>query len=324
MAERVFQIIYRTLSDGTGTRETKKALGEVQDAVKGLTGINIQSMLSIAGLGLLVKEVGEKVIQYYKEGTEKLLTYGEATQQFIRLSGMEAESAQVMMGIGERLGVQNDDLAKGMKNLAMTGMDPTIETLGRLSDQYLAIKDPAQQVVFLTKEFGKSGQEIGKLMVVGSAGLEKYGQAVAQTGILTAHQIEIINQLETATNRLNASQEENQRLVIASTANIQTSWKNALADELDMQNSYKMAVERLNEAKTTGLITDTEYWQMSSNLVKSQTDYNKALDMAAIITNLLWQRTNELNNELKQRKSLFGIPTFTADIQQMKIGRAHV
>jgi hypothetical protein len=249
------------------------ASSKMKGVSSGLTDM-VGKYLTAAGAISAVVAISKKVIDYYVEGTKKLLEYGDAVDNFTRLSGASNEEAQKLIIISQRLDVSQQALAKGMKELALNGIAPTVENLIKLGDEYKAIKDPTEQAKYVQEKFGRSGQEVAKILETERGTLSRLNVEVSKSSVLTDMQIQDINNLEDATNRYNIALETRQKLDAANAANFGTAWKNAMSWQIEATNTYTIGQRRLQEATASGLLTMQEYR-------KALSDFSYGFDLIA-------------------------------------------
>jgi hypothetical protein len=92
-----------------------------------------------------------------------------------------------------------------MKMAQKDGIQPNIEGLAKLSDQYLALKPGVERTQFLLDKFGKSGMEMGKLMEKGGAGIREMSDAVDENLIMTQKGIDAADNYQEALDNWNDS-----------------------------------------------------------------------------------------------------------------------
>jgi hypothetical protein len=234
------------------------ASSKMKGVSSGLTDM-VGKYLTAAGAISAVVAISKKVIDYYVEGTKKLLAYGDAIENFTRLSGASNEEAQKLIIMSERLDVAQDQLARGLKELTLNGIAPTVDNLIELGDEYRAIQDPTDKAKWAFEKFGKAGQEVTKMFSATKSQLQALSAEVAVSSVLTDQQIKGINDLEDATNRYKVALETSQKIAAAQTAQIQTTVKNNVAALLDLNSGIQNVMVRAKEALDKGIITQAEY-----------------------------------------------------------------
>lgn len=140
-----------------------KASGSINDIVRSLTGFSIGG-ISAAGA---VTMLGREVIKAVNE-TQK---YNLAMVDLARNMGTSTEEASRMVQVGDDLRISQQSIETAMKFAIKNGIEPNINGIANLSDQYVALGTPIERGQFLLDNFGRSGLEMSKMM-------EKGGQAI--------------------------------------------------------------------------------------------------------------------------------------------------
>jgi hypothetical protein len=123
-----------------------------------------------------------------KKGYDAVVTstvaYAEEVRQLSRTIGSTPEDASKLIQAADDVKVEFDALQTSMNIAIRNGLEPTIEGMGRLSDEYVAIKDPIERAKFLLDNFGRSGADMAPLMELGADGIRKLGDAAQDTGMV--------------------------------------------------------------------------------------------------------------------------------------------
>ena len=85
-----------------------------------------------------------------------------------------------------------------LKTMTTKGVTPSIDGLKALSEEYNSLTDPLERAQFLTDNFGRAGQEMGRLMEMGAAGIDEMADSIENWMIVTGKtEEEIKNYLAT-------------------------------------------------------------------------------------------------------------------------------
>lgn len=107
-----------------------------------------------------------------------------------RSLGASADETSRLIQVSDDVRVSYETLQIAMKEAQKNGIDPSIDGLARLSDQYLALAPGVERTQFLLDKFGKSGLEMGKLMEKGGEGIRSASKAVSENLIMTEEGIQ--------------------------------------------------------------------------------------------------------------------------------------
>ena len=119
--------------------------------------------------------------------------------------GASAEETSRLIQVADDVRVSYDTLKTAMKEAQKDGIDPNIEGLAKLADQYVKIQSPTEKTKFLLDKFGKSGMEMGKLMEKGGDGIRKMSAAIDENLVITDQGIQASDQYQHSLDELNDS-----------------------------------------------------------------------------------------------------------------------
>ena len=189
MANLVEIIIKATDQASAVINSVKTSIGQygnkINDVSKALTGYDMSTLASIAGVKVLIDQYGKAI--------DETMEYAQQVRTLARDIGGTPQEISKLIQAADDAQVSFESLKTAMVMANKQGTDVTIEGLQKLADKYLAIQDPLQRTKFLTDTFGRSGESMGALMEKGGAGIrlageeaEKYGrildeQAIAET-----------------------------------------------------------------------------------------------------------------------------------------------
>lgn len=175
--------IDRELDDITSRRLMREKLSgaesrnAAQTATMGWT--EFRSMYSTV---LDVVRVGQQV---WQATGQEFVNYAEQVKNMSRALGASAEETSRIIQVADDVRISYNSLKVAMKEAQKDGIEPNIENLAKLADQYKAIQSPAERTKFLLETFGKSGLEMGKLMEKGGDGIRAMSDAIDENLIMT-------------------------------------------------------------------------------------------------------------------------------------------
>lgn len=152
----------------------KSGIGQ---AVQGLTGFNLTSL----GTAGAVVAVGNAV----KKAVTEWSSYAEQMDKSAKLSGVSVEEMSRLTQAADDFRVSQDSLKTAMGMALKNGFTPTIENLAKLSDEFIAIKDPADRAALASKIFGRGWQEIAPLLLKGGDAIRAGTAAIEDNLVVT-------------------------------------------------------------------------------------------------------------------------------------------
>lgn len=153
----------------------------LEDARKGITGFISANAGLIAG----VAAVGAAAKSSYDE----FIKYSGEVRDLAKVSGTGAVEASKLLQVLDDYQLTAEDVTAATKVLTKNGLTPTIDTLAKLSDQYLQINDAQERNEFIIKNLGRAGLQWVNVLQQGGAALRAQGEEVNKSLILTDEQI---------------------------------------------------------------------------------------------------------------------------------------
>jgi hypothetical protein len=197
-------LIVKLLLDSTGYNTGLKTAG----ASTTNASAGIKSTLTSLGLGGVVAFASitgaiAGTIAAIKELYTSTLEYGDAVRQVSMLSGITAEDASRLIMVADDYKISVSDITLASKQLAKDGISPTVDSLARLSDEYLALTTADEKEAFLMKTFGaRGGIAFIEMMRAGGDAIRANSDAVSQNNILSEDQLTLQRQNESSMNEV--------------------------------------------------------------------------------------------------------------------------
>lgn len=163
-------------------------IGSTTDLLSGL-GISIPTT-PMQLFGTAIKSAGD----YIKDSIGEYASYVEEVSKMAAFTGMTTDETSRLVQVADDLRISTDAVKMAMKAMAQEGTVPSVEGLAKLSDEYLAIQDPLLQAQFLTDNFGRSGQEMARLMLMGGDAIRDATGAVEDWMIVTGKSQEQVDE----------------------------------------------------------------------------------------------------------------------------------
>lgn len=137
-----------------------------QKSEKGFKGLTVGMADLKAGLDI-VSNVGGKVIDFLKGAVDDTIKYAAEVRDLSRSIGASAEETSSFIQVADDVGVSVGTIEAAFKAAIKNGIQPNIETLAKLSDEYNAIEDPIQRSQFAMDKFGRAGLDMAKVLEQG-------------------------------------------------------------------------------------------------------------------------------------------------------------
>lgn len=147
--------------------------------ILGLSVTDISSAFNLAerALGYLEKA--------YDATVGVTLEYAMTVQDTARAMGGSAEEASKFIQIADDVRVETDTIKIAFRQLNDNGIQPNIENLKRLSDEYLALPGPVERAQFAAERFGmRAGTEMQRVLELGSDAIDKAAKSAEEAGLV--------------------------------------------------------------------------------------------------------------------------------------------
>lgn len=165
---------------GADTKELQKGLTGAKQGLGDVTKSVLQSAVGFASFGGAVLAAGK----FLKDSINDTVAYAEEVRQLSRTIGSTPEDASKLIQAADDVKISFGTMQTAMNIAIRNGLEPTIDGMGRLADEYVAIQDPIARSKFLLDTFGRSGGEMAALMELGAEGIRELGDAAEETGMV--------------------------------------------------------------------------------------------------------------------------------------------
>ncbi len=181
----------RTTGFEAGAKTVKRELAGLGASSADITKQNAQLLASVAGI---VVATGAAI----KSTLDDQLEYANSVRTLANVSDISTESASRFIQVLDDYKISAQEATAASRFLKNQGLVPNIETLARLSDQYLAIQDPAQRLAFAQENLGRNTAKWTEILEKGSASLLAQNDAIADNLILTQKMVDDARKAEIA------------------------------------------------------------------------------------------------------------------------------
>lgn len=156
--------------------------GQLGNVVQELTAKNV-------AWGNLAMQATEMVVNGIKDSIAVTQQYASEIRDLSAISGESAEDTSRLVQVLDDYELSAQDAEVATRKLTTKGLAPTLETIAKLSDEYLALNSAQERNKFIQDNLGKSGQQWVNLLNQGSAALLEQGAAVDQSLIINEEAI---------------------------------------------------------------------------------------------------------------------------------------
>jgi len=159
-----------------------KASSKLSNLATVITGIN-----SAVQIGQQVFGAMQKV---YTQTVAVAQEYDQQVRDMMLSTGATAEETSKLIQVIDDAGVSYGTLKTALKIASREGIEPNIESLAALSDQYIKLSAGVERNQFLMKNFGRGGLEMARAMELGGQKLRAMSEAMDGGLVLTQDNID--------------------------------------------------------------------------------------------------------------------------------------
>jgi hypothetical protein len=237
---------------GAKTAEFQKALTDSKsklmqfktglgDVTRSLTGFDLSTATSVAGIGLLVNE--------YRKAIDETMLYAQQVRTLSRDIGATPQDVSKLIQAADDTQVSFESLKTAMVMANKQGVDVTIEGMQKLADKYISIQDPLDRTRFLTDTFGRSGEQLGALMALGADGIKKAGDEAERYGrILTEQDIQATEDFRIAADGLGDAMLKMKDSIALDVIPALTDMLNVITPVINAYNDFKDLIDKIPTA----------------------------------------------------------------------------
>jgi hypothetical protein len=157
--------------------KTKTALGSTGGEVQRLSSISVLSFAAMAGAAY---KVGKTFVDLASDA----MKYALQVKDMARITGDTVQETSMLIQAADDARITYDELTAAMRLAVKQGIDPSLEGMMKLADQYNAIQDPIERDQFLLDTFGRAGLKMGRMMEMGSAGIKASADEAERLGLV--------------------------------------------------------------------------------------------------------------------------------------------
>lgn len=154
------------------------ALNTVKEKLKEIGG-------AAGFVGLAAITMGAAIVTGLSKAKDAAQAYDQQVKELMLRTGGTAEETSRLIQTVDDAGISYETLSTAMRFAVKNGIEPNIESIARLSTEYLALNGPVERGQFLLDKFGRSGMDMARIMDMGGEAILQKSQAVEKDLIVT-------------------------------------------------------------------------------------------------------------------------------------------
>jgi hypothetical protein len=140
-----------------------------------------------------------------KTSMDETVKYASQVRQLAQLSGTSAEESSRFIQVLDDYKISAEEAMVATRALTKEGLTPSIDTLAKLSDEYLSLTSAQQKNEFVLKNLGRGGMQWVEVLSKGSKAIREQGDAIDKSLILTDKAVNAAREYEMALDAWNDS-----------------------------------------------------------------------------------------------------------------------
>jgi hypothetical protein len=151
--------------------------------------------------------VAEKAFQIgqtiWQETGGVFMELADQTRALQEAIGATSEEASALIAIADDVQISADDIQRAFESAIRRGIDPSVEGLMQLGEEFRSIQDPVEQTRFLMDTFGRTGADLRRLLELDAEAMREMAEEARETGqILSEEQMRMAQAYREASDNL--------------------------------------------------------------------------------------------------------------------------
>lgn len=156
-------------------------------------------------VGVAAVTMGAAIVTGLNNAKDAAQAYDQQVKELMVRTGGTAEETSRLIQTVDDAGISYETLSTAMRFAVKNGIEPNIESIARLSTEYLALNGPVEKGQFLLDKFGRSGMDMARIMDLGGDAIMNMSQAVEENLIVTDDAIKASEEYRINTDNLTDS-----------------------------------------------------------------------------------------------------------------------
>ena len=221
-----------------GMQKATKAAGDLT------AGLGI-SFDQLANPAMLAGKMVGAFADYTKQAVNETVDYTKEIRDLAQNLNITTEETSRLIQTADDYGVSQDKVTAAMEMALKNGFAPTIDSLAKAADQYLAIQDPTERAAALTKIYGRNWAELTPMLKEGGQAIRDAAAAQADNLLVTEEAAQAARDYEIAMDGLGDTMQ-------GFKYQLGNAVLPALTDTIEKFNEYYGAAERTHQGVQVG------------------------------------------------------------------------
>ncbi len=197
MAQSILDLILRTKKQGDvkGTTQELTGLQKAAGTAK-TTFTELNSVVQLAGQAM------EVLKGIYNATVGTTIELGSQVRELSHSVGISAEEASRLIQVADDYKISAQELTTALQLATKNGFAPSIESLAKLSDAYLAISDPTERAAMMAEKFGRNWSTLVPILERGGDAIRESASAISEGLVFSEGDLDAIRNYEQSVDNL--------------------------------------------------------------------------------------------------------------------------
>ena len=199
MANPEVKIILSAVDRASATiKNITGGTGKLNSAFKDLTGFSIGAAGGIALIGTGL----QKGVQLVKDSVNQWVNYNKVVREMTQVTGLGSDEISRIIQVADDWGISIDEVRTSLAFMNKQGITPSIDTLAKMADEYVASTDKAAWAEKAVKTLGRGYQTLVPILAQGGSALRAATAGIADNMIATEESMKTTREYEVAVDNL--------------------------------------------------------------------------------------------------------------------------
>ena len=166
---------------GVNTDPLNKGLGGAKQSLTQFGGEMAKQVIGVASLTAAVYKAGQTVV----DSVGDWAYYADSMRLSAQMAGVTTEEMSRLTQAADDFRVPMEVMQRSMEMALKNGFTPTIDNLAALSDELLAIQDPATRAAKASEIFGKSYADMMPFLMAGGDAIREVTDGISDNLVVT-------------------------------------------------------------------------------------------------------------------------------------------
>lgn len=168
--------------------------------LRGISGsfAGIGNAVQMLTSGGAIEALTSEIINFGKESVDATVAYADEVRRLSQISGQSAEETSRLIQLADDYKISTGDLTVAMRKLTNEGLALNVQTLAKLSDEYLKLNPGQERAAFLMEKFGRQGVKFAEIMGKGGDEILRLNDSIDENLIITDKAVQQAREYEMA------------------------------------------------------------------------------------------------------------------------------